>query len=82
VNPAAAFPLPVIVHDGEDRIADGAAVSWHDTSLVNPVALPLTGVPVGPDVGVRVNVPGGPAVTVKGELAESRAPRFVVTVTV
>ena len=82
MNPTATLPLPVIVHDGEDRIADGEAVSKHDTSLVNPVPLPLTTVPVGPNIGIRVNVPSGPAVTVKGAEAESRAPRFVVTVTV
>jgi hypothetical protein len=71
-----------MVHDGEDRIVEGAALSRHDTSVVNPVALPLTTVPVGPDVGVRVRVPGGPAVTVKGAVAESLIPRFDVTVTV
>jgi hypothetical protein len=81
VNPTAALPLPVMLHDGADRTVEGAAVSKHDTSLVNPVALPLTMVPVGPEYGVRVKVPTGPAVTVKGEEAESRAPRFDVTVT-
>jgi hypothetical protein len=49
---------------------------------VNPAAEPETIAPIGPDVGVSVNVPGGPDVTVKVAVAESGAPRFVVTVTV
>ena len=51
-------------------------------SVVNPAAWPETGVPTGPEVGASVNVPSGPAVTMKPEVAESSAPRFVVTVTV
>jgi hypothetical protein len=37
---------------------------------------------MGPEVGASVNVPSGPADTMKLAVAESRAPRFVVTVTV
>lgn len=77
MNPTLAFPAPVIVQDGEDRIADGAAVSWQDVSVVNPVAKPVTAVPRPADVGVSVKVPGGPAVTAKLAVAES--PAFVVT---
>ena len=82
MNPTLAFPPPVIVHEADDRISGGVAVSWHDVSVVNPVAWPETGVPMGPEVGTSVNVPSGPAATMKLAVAESRAPRFVVTVTV
>jgi len=82
VNPTLAFPPPVIVHDDAERITAGAALSWHDASVVNPVPEPETIVPIGPDVGVSANVPGGPDVTAKVAVAESGAPRFVVTVTV
>ena len=51
-------------------------------SLVKPVAWPETGVPMGPEVGASVNVPSGPAATMKLAVAVSVAPRFVVTVTV
>ena len=37
---------------------------------------------MGPEVGASVNVPSGPAATMKLAVAESRAPRFVVTVTI
>jgi hypothetical protein len=80
MNPILAFPPPVMVQDGEDRIAAGAAVSRHDVSVVNPVAKPVTIVPAEPDAGVSVKVPGGPAVTTKLALATS--PALVVTVTV
>jgi hypothetical protein len=76
------FPPPATVQEGEDRMDDGAAVSRQVVSLVNPLALPLTTVPVDPDVGVTVNVIGGPDDTWKVAVAESLAPRFVVTVTV
>ena len=82
VNPALAFPPPVIEHDADDRTAEGAALSRHDESVVNPVAEPETTVPTWPDVGFSVKVPTGPAVTVKVAVAVSAAPRFVVTVTV
>lgn len=80
MNPAIAFPLPAMVHDGEDRTADGAAVSRHDVSVVNPVPKPETGVPADPNVGVSVKVPGGPEVTTKPAVAT--LPAFEVTVTV
>ena len=81
MKPMLAFPPPVIVHEDDDRIAGGPAVSWHAVSVVNPVAWPETGVPMGPKVGTSVNVPSGPAATAKVAVAESPAPRFVVTVT-
>jgi len=82
VNPTVTFPPPVIVQDAEARIVAGAALSTHIVSAVNPVPLPVTTIPAGPDVGVTVKVPTGPAVTVKDAKAESLAPRFVMTVTV
>ena len=51
-------------------------------SVVKPEAWPETGVPIGPEVGASVKVPSGPDETMKLAVAESRAPRFVVTVTV
>jgi len=51
-------------------------------SVVNPVAWPETGVPMGPEVGTNVNVPSGPAATMKFAVAVSVPPRFVVTVTI
>jgi hypothetical protein len=77
MNPILAFPPPEMVQDGEDRIAAGAAVTRHDTSVVKPVAKPETTVPTAPDVGVSAKVPGGPAVTAK--LAVATSPAFVVT---
>jgi hypothetical protein len=82
MNPTLALPPPVIVHEADERSSEGAAVSWHDVSVVNPVAWPETGVPMGPEVGTSVNVPSGPAATMKLAVAESVPPRFVVTVTV
>jgi len=82
VNPTLAFPLPVMLHDGDERIKAGVAVSWQVVSLVNPVADPETIVPTCPSVGVSVRVPSGPADTVKVALAESPDPMFVVAVTV
>jgi hypothetical protein len=82
MNPIVAFPPPVRVHDGEDRTVDGAALSRHHVSAVNPVALPLTTVPIGPDAGATVKVGTGPVVIVKLATAESPEPPFVVTVTV
>jgi hypothetical protein len=76
------FPPPKILQEGEDMMLDGAAVSRQVVSLVNPLALPLTTVPVDPDVGVSVNVIAGPDDTWKVAVAESLAPRFVVTTTV
>jgi len=69
-----------MVHEGSDRIVDGAAVSRHDVSPVSPVALPLTTVPIGPDVGVSTKVAGGPADTVNVAVAVSPA-GLPVTVT-
>jgi hypothetical protein len=66
-----------MVHDGEDRIVDGEAVSRHDTSVVNPVPVPETAVPAVPDVGVSVRVPGGPAVT--ANVADAISFAFVET---
>jgi hypothetical protein len=77
-----AFPLPVIEQDGADRITLWVATSKHDVSDVNPVAWPVTTVPMGPDVGVSAKVPSGPAVTMNVAVAESPEPMFVVTVTV
>lgn len=82
MNPILALPPPVIVQDGEDKIIEGAALSTHDTSVVNWVATPETTVDIGPDVGVSVNVGGGPALTVKLVVAESPRPAFVSTLTV
>ena len=55
-------------------------MSWHDVSVVNPVAEPETGVPGEPNMGVSVKVPGVPAVTMK--LPVAILPPFVVAVTV
>ena len=63
-------------------MVDGRAVTIHEVSLANPPALPLTTVPVDPDVGVSVRVIGGPDDTVKVAVAESLVPRFDVTMTV
>ena len=63
-------------------MVDGIAVSRHVVSLANPLPLPVTTVPVDPDAGVSVRVTGGPDETWKVAVAESLAPRFVVTVTV
>jgi len=82
MNPTLAFPPPVIVHEADERSSGGVAVSWHDVSVVNPVAWPETGVPMGPEVGASVNVPSGPAATMKLAVAVSVPPRFVVTATV
>jgi hypothetical protein len=82
VNPIAMFPPPRTVQEGEDRMADGIAVSRHVVSLVNPPAEPVTTVPVDPDVGSSVTVSAGPNDARKVEVAVSLAPRFVVTVTV
>jgi hypothetical protein len=71
----------VIVQEGEDKMVEGAAVAIHEVSLANPLALPVTTVPDDPDVGVSVRVIGGPDDTRKVAVAESLAPRFVVTVT-
>jgi len=81
MNPTLAFPPPVIVHEAAERSPCGVAVSWHDVSVVNPEAWPETGVPMGPEVGTSVNVPSGPAATMKLAVAVSVPPRFVVTVT-
>ena len=63
-------------------MVDGRAVTIQEVSLANPPALPVTTVPVDPDVGVSARVIGGPDNTRKVAVAESLAPRFVVTVTV
>jgi hypothetical protein len=72
-----AIPPAVIVQDGEDRIDPEEAPSWHVVSVVNPSPTPETTVPIGPDVGVSVNVPAVPTVTAKFAVAESSAPAFV-----
>jgi hypothetical protein len=82
VNPTATFPPPKILHEGEERMLAGVAVSRHVVSLENPLPVPVTIVPVDPDVGVIVKVTGGPDDTWKVAVAESLEPRFVVTVTV
>ena len=76
------FPPPRTVQEDEDRTADGAAVSIHEVSLANPPAVPVTTVPVDPDVGDSVTISAGPNDTAKDAVAVSLAPRFVVTVTV
>jgi hypothetical protein len=38
MNPTLAFPPPVIVHEADESSSGGVAVSWHDVSVVNPVA--------------------------------------------
>jgi hypothetical protein len=71
-----------MVQEDEVRMVDGRAVTIHEVSLANPPALPVTTVPVDPDVGVIPKVITGPDDTWKGAVAESLEPRFVVTVTV
>jgi len=80
MNPILASPPVTMVHDGDDKIADGLAIRTHDVSVVNSVPSPVTTVPEGPEVGVRVRVPGAPAVTANVAVADS--PKFVVAVTV
>jgi hypothetical protein len=72
----------MIVQDGEDRIPAGEEVSIHAVSVANPLAVPTTGVPLGPDVGVSVKVPTGPTITENVWVAESVGPAFVSAVTV
>jgi hypothetical protein len=72
----------MMVHDVEDSSPGGLEVSIHAVSVENPVAVPETTVPGGPDVGANVRAATVPEVTVKVALAESPAPPFVVTITV
>ncbi len=67
-----AFPA-LMTHDGEDNSPTGAEVRVQVISVVNPGAEPVTGVPTGPEVGVRVSVPRAPTVTVKVWVADSAA---------
>ncbi len=57
----------------------GEALSVHETSVVNPVAEPVTAVPTGPELGLRVSVPNGPWLTVNVALAVSAAFDWAVT---
>ena len=50
----------------------------HNVSVANPVPVPETRVPVGPDVGVSVKVPGRPSVTAKVAVADSPGTSVVI----
>lgn len=76
MNPTVAFP-PAIVQDGEENMATGTELSIQLVSVGNPVPLPETTVPIGPDVGVSTRPLVGPAVTAKVAVAESPGPAFV-----
>ena len=62
--------VPEMAQDGEERMVAGAELSRQVVSVVKPVPTPETTVLIGPDVGVSVKVPVGPAATVKVALAE------------
>ncbi len=63
----------LIVQLGDDNSPPGAELRVQDVSGVKPVAEPVTGVPTGPELGVKVSVPRVPTVTVKVAVADSAA---------
>ncbi len=73
-----AVPAPT-VQVGDANSPAGEELSVHETSVVNPVAEPVTAVPTGPELGVRVSVPNGPTLTVNVALAVSAEFDWAVT---
>ncbi len=69
-KPTTAFPA-LTTQLGDASSPGGAELRVQELSVENPGAVPVTAVPTGPELGVKVNVCRVPATTVKVALADS-----------